>query len=471
MDPLTHISFNQYVALTLPSDKCKIVQLRPDSSISLGKFGAFNVNDVIGYPLGTKFEIFYDEETIAAIEHDKKLKAKKTNVNNKVNVGKVRVHEKEKKEDEGLADVISSENNKDLINLGSDIQKMTSDEIEALKKQSTSGKEIISKIIESHASFDKKTAFSQEKYLKRKKQKFDKEFTVNYLSGSLLLRYLVEKNDIQRVLDMSEESIGELLNLANIRPNGNYLCMDETGGLLLYFMMERMFGGDENTGAKGKIIVVHENEHPNLDLLKYSNYSEQFIRKHILTVSILDYFEPPTMEEIKEEFEPLSKEESFELKGGAKNNYYRKLRWYNNQVQTLNIATKWEYDGLVVATTLHLPSLIPKLGERVHGSRSIVCFSQFKEILLELSHTLYDDLRYLAPTILETKCRPYQSIRGRLHPVMTMRGGGGYLMWCHRVIPAPEPVRVPLEDSNNADKDADNADEERKELPNRVYVD
>ncbi|KAG0667857.1 tRNA (adenine(58)-N(1))-methyltransferase non-catalytic subunit trm6 [Maudiozyma exigua] len=452
LDPLKQIALDQFVIITLPSEKCKIVELKGNTSVSLGKFGAFHVNDIVGYPLGTKFEIYYDSETVETIGGDEPVKPNKKNKITKVNIGKVRIVEKDTKRDDGLDNVGNSHNNKELINLGSDIQKMTSDDIEALKKQSTSANEIISKIIESHGTFDKKTLFSQEKYLKRKKQKFDKQFVVNYLSANLLLQYLIDKNDIQRIMDMSEESIGMLLNLANIRPNGTYLCMDETGGLLIYFLLERMFGGDDTTGATGKIVVVHENEHPNFDLLKYSNYSEKFIAEHVIPISILEYFEPRTVEEVELDFKPLSREEVSELKSGAKNTYFRKLKWHKIHLQAIDVATKWVYDGLVVATTLHLPTLLPQLGKRVHGSRPIVCYSQFKEVLLELSHTLYDDLNYLAPTIIETKCRPYQSIRGRIHPLMTMKGGGGYLLWCHKVIPAPEPELIPTESVPNNDK-------------------
>lgn len=453
MDPLSRIAFDQYVMITLPSEKCKIVQMVANTSISLGKFGAFNVNDVVGYPLGTKFEIFFDDDTVITVNHDKRVKAKSDKAGTKVSVGKVKVLEPSVKRSEGLENVGNSENNRELIDMGRDIQKMTTEKIESLKKQSTSGNEIISKIIESHGTFDKKTVFSQEKYLKRKKQKFDKQFTVEYLSSSFLLQYLIDKGDIQRILDMSEESIGMLLNLANIRPNGTYLCMDETGGLLTYFMLERMFGGDENTGAEGKIVVVHENEHANLDILKYSNYSEEFIKKHVITISILDFFEPTTVEVLQEEFTPLSREAVAELKSGAKNTYFRKLKWYKIHVCEIEIANEWQFDGLVVASTLHLPTLLPMLGKKVHGARPIVCYSQFKETLLETAHTLYDDLNYLAPTIQETRCRPYQSIRGRLHPLMTMRGGGGYLLWCHKVIPADEPELIVVEASEKEAND------------------
>lgn len=308
------------------------------------------------------------------------------------------------------------------------------------------------------ASFHQKTVYSQEKYLKRKKQKFAKFFTVEYMSSSGLLQYLLDKGDVVRALDLSEESMGMILNLANIRSNGTYLCVDETGGLLVYALLERMFGGENDSKATGKIVVVHENEHANLDLLKFSNYSEDFIQEHVKTVSILDYFEPPSLEEVEEAFTPLSEEQLKSMKSNRKGAYFRRLKWYNNQLEIIDWATKQEYDGLVVSSTLHLPSLIPRLGERVHGSRPIVCYSQFKETVLELSHTLYNDLRYLAPTIVETRCRPFQTIRGRLHPLMTMRGGGGYMMWCHKVIPvdqSDEKLQPRVEqDTKSAESDA-----------------
>lgn len=455
MDPLKHIVAGQHVMLTLPSGNHKIVELKGGISVSLGKFGAFQVDDILGYPLGTTFEIYYDN--VDEMMAEKKQNKPKKNELNKVPVGKVRLYNETKvpeaevsAEEEvdvnesmtipaELQNVLSSSSNKGLINIGNDIQKLTMSDIEKLKEQSATADEIITKMIESHGSFHKKTIHSQEKYLKRKKQKFAKFFTVDYLSSTMMLNFLLEKGDMQRVMDISEESIGLLLNLGNIRSDGTYLCMDETGGLLIYVLMERMFGGDNASEATGKIVVVHENEHPNLDLLKFSNYSEKFIEKHVICLSILDYFKPSTMEEIESRFTPLPLEEVKQMKSGKRNTYSRKLKWYYNQVRTIELATKQEYDGLVVASTLHLPTLVPRLAERVHGSRPIICFSQFKETLLELSHTLYSDLRYLAPTILETRCRPYQTVRGKLHPLMTMRGGGGYILWCHRVIPAPEP--------------------------------
>ena len=58
-------------------------------------------------------------------------------------------------------------------------------------------------------------------------------------------------------------------------------------------------------------------------------------------------------------------------------------------------------------------------------------YNQFKESLLEVQQALSGDKRVLAPSIYETRVRPYQTIPGRMHPVMTNRGGGGYILWGH----------------------------------------
>lgn len=50
---------------------------------------------------------------------------------------------------------------------------LSMDQIEALKRSSlNSGREVIDKMIKHIPVFDKKTTFSQEKYVKRKEQKF-----------------------------------------------------------------------------------------------------------------------------------------------------------------------------------------------------------------------------------------------------------------------------------------------------------
>ena len=93
------------------------------------------------------------------------------------------------------------------------------------------------------------------------------------------------------------------------------------------------------------------------------------------------------------------------------------------------------FDGFISVSTLNMPTLLPEIIPTIGGSRPVVIYSQFKEALLETQHHMSTDKRVLAPSIMETRVRPHQTIPGRMHPVMCMRGFGGYILWGTRVFP------------------------------------
>ena len=48
------------VFLRLPSGILKLVTLEPDTEVSIGKFGTFRANDIIGRPFGPTYEVLPD---------------------------------------------------------------------------------------------------------------------------------------------------------------------------------------------------------------------------------------------------------------------------------------------------------------------------------------------------------------------------------------------------------------------------
>lgn len=414
----TTIQANQHAFITLPSEGVKIAYLRDDGCISLGKFGSFKVATILGHPYGTTFEITDDQVAvpIKSMTHTEE-----------------NILENEMDEDLTRAQVtkyfeVSAESNQDIINIGSSIQKLDNKQIDELKKLGASseiGQKIIDNIIAGHGGFDKKTLFSQQKYLRRKQQKFLRRFQVDYVGLSQLLQYYIEK-DLQKVLDMSEETLGLLLSHANIRPGGNYLVVDDTAGVVVYAMLERMQG-------QGSIMLVHENEHANLAALRHLDYSEEFQQKMIKTVSWLQFIEP---ENEKIVWQELSQEEIDAMKPNKQLQYHRRLKRAAEINDAIDTIERGNFDALVAVSTLNIPSFLEYVVPRVGGSRPLVFYSQFKEMLLETQHELAKDKRVLAPSIFETRARIYQTIKGRLHPLMTSRGYGGYVLSGTRVFPA-----------------------------------
>ncbi|KAI9213181.1 hypothetical protein DS838_001905 [Geotrichum bryndzae] len=389
---------DSFIMIKLPSENCRVFKLTAGSLIKLGKFGSFYASDIIGHPFGYTYEIVGDKQLRIVSE-------------------------------DFIKDVTEPEadaNNQDLLD-DPLAQQLTRNEIEEMKKSTTDGgRALIEKVVSGHVAFDKKTTFSQEKYLKRKEQKFLKRFTPIPIGSSELIEYYSDKESPTKVMDLTEESLGLIMSLANIRPGGNYLVVDDVSGVLVAAMLERM-------GGEGVIVVAHDDGNPKLDGLRYLNLPEKYIESRVRSVSWLDFLDPN--QEAEYEYREMSPEEFDSLPPNLKLQYTRRKRRSENYAFVRNLVDNKKFDALVMSTTIHVPTLIPRVIEAVSGSRPVIVYDGSKELLLETSQVLMKGLRILAPTIIETKVRKYQTLPGRIHPHMTMRGAGGYILWGTRVFP------------------------------------
>ena len=139
-------------------------------------------------------------------------------------------------------------------------QKLSGEEIEALKKGETaSGKDIIAKILESHTALDKKTAFSLAKYTLRKRKKYLRRFTVFPLDVAQLADFVFNEKDPRNIMEIREEVLSIILSWSNVHAGGaslpgqlppssgshqidhnRWLVVDDTAGLLVAALAERM---------------------------------------------------------------------------------------------------------------------------------------------------------------------------------------------------------------------------------------
>lgn len=406
----THIEADKYVMIRLPSENFRVVQLTPGATLSLGKFGSFKVDAILNQPFGHTYEITKDESGAEVVRP----------INNDFEIDNA---DEEAKEE--IVELGPEENNR-LLRDDPSVQSMSMEDIEQLKKQGLSGQELINKVKESHASFDKKTTFSKEKYLKRKQQKFLQQFTPQAITSSELLDIYTDK-DAARIQNMTVETLGYLLSIANARPGGKYLVVDDISGVIVAALLERM-------GGEGTIVVAHENEHPNLDSLKYLNLPQETIDACVKKINWLDYFHPEEAE--VEEFKEKTPEQVAALRQNQRGQYYRKKQRRDDYRVARQIIDNSDFDACIVATDLFLPTLMPKLVPAVAGSKPIVIYSEYKELLVETTNMFQKDLRVITPTIVETRVRKYQTLPGRFHPHMTSRGGGGYILWGLKVWPS-----------------------------------
>ena len=71
------------------------------------------------------------------------------------------------------------------------------------------------------------------------------------------------------ILHLREDTMSQLINLANIRPGGRYLVVDDTGGLVTAALLDRM-------ACEGKIITFTDSDSPPAwGVLDTMNFSAQ----------------------------------------------------------------------------------------------------------------------------------------------------------------------------------------------------
>ncbi|KAM5466030.1 tRNA (adenine(58)-N(1))-methyltransferase non-catalytic subunit trm6 [Microsporum audouinii] len=438
---------NVYVALKLPSDVTKVVKTVPNSNVSLGKYGSFPCNQIIGRPFYATFEIADHPDADGHVLHI---------------VSAAELHTEALIADgEGDGDVetdantptipFPQEDNRHIIDQRS-TQQLTMAQIEELKQSSThAGREIISKLLESHSALDQKTQFSRAKYMLRKRKKYLHRFTVVPMDVGILTEWMLEQKDPGRIIELRDEMIGLIGAWANVhyggtgevggakademvnRENGRWLIVDDTGGLVVAAMAERagilyppeVLSGEglPNTTKQGArliqptedetpaaeaasashttLTVIHPNLQPNLSMLKYFSHdinepSETHpLSTHLKTLSWLQLLHPS--EDAIYDMEPpeIGEEELASWKPSKRAMHFKKKRRWTRVRNVVDETRAGGFDGLIVATLMDPTSILRHTVPLLAGSAQVVVYSPYIEPLVQLAD-LYSTARRTA---------------------------------------------------------------------------
>ncbi|EME82492.1 uncharacterized protein MYCFIDRAFT_138239, partial [Pseudocercospora fijiensis CIRAD86] len=334
-------------------------------------------------------------------------------------------------------------------------QTLSHAEIEELKK-SAAGKEVIEKILASHVGLDEKTVYSKAKYLLRKRQKYLKRFTVLPMDMGNLIEFLLEK-DAPRIMEMREESLGLVTAWSNVHlsgadplglvgeerdtPCGRWLVVDDTGGLAVAALAERMAilhpplprttksnpapeaedSHDQpqaNGTAKPKqplhrdfpmpatsnsITLLHAAAQPNASILKYFGYDtsnptiasqeeEHPLHTHLKPLSWLQLLHPEE-DPIYVEPERVSDEALATWKSGKRGTYYKKRRRWERCKAIVDETRSGGFDGLVIATHMDHTEILENLVPLIRGGGHVVIYSPTIEPLVNTIDLFSKDRR------------------------------------------------------------------------------
>ena len=160
-------------------------------------------------------------------------------------------------------------------------QIMTMEEIETLKAEGISGKDMVAKILESHSALDQKTAFALAKYTLRKRKKYLKQITIFPLDVLTLAQWIYRDKEPLKIMELRPEILALIGSWSNVHHtpvspsppedsstskigNGRWLVVDETAGLLTAYMAEKMgildSSNQKATDAGKKEVADNPNE-------------------------------------------------------------------------------------------------------------------------------------------------------------------------------------------------------------------
>ncbi|NXP07717.1 TRM6 methyltransferase, partial [Thinocorus orbignyianus] len=360
--------------------------------------------------------------------------------------------------------------NRNIVDDGKS-QKLTHDDIKALKDKGIKGQEIVQQLIENSTTFRDKTEFAQDKYIKKKKKKYEAVITI-VKPSTRILSTMYYAREPGKISHLRYDTLAQMLTLGNIRAGNKMIVVETCAGLVLGAVMERMGGygsiiqmypgGGPVRAAtscfgfpKSFFDNLHEFPLSKVDSLLSGTFSTETLPSEESTLveeesngltdekqtSLLEAEEESTTETAMEisqaeehdiadvnaedgEFKESKEKENDSVRQKQRKQWERRKKL----IEAAALLAEKNADGLIVASKFHPTPLLLSLLEFVAPSRPFVVYCQYKEPLLECYTKLRERGGVIYLKLSETWLRNYQVLPDRSHPKLTMSGGGGYLL-------------------------------------------
>ncbi|XP_019500122.1 PREDICTED: tRNA (adenine(58)-N(1))-methyltransferase non-catalytic subunit TRM6 isoform X2 [Hipposideros armiger] len=399
-------------------DVFKAVQVQRRKKVTFEKQW-FYLDNVIGHSYGTTFEV-----TSGGSLQPKKKKEEPTS---------------ETKE--------AGTDNRNIVDDGKS-QKLTQDDIKALKDKGIKGEEIVQQLIENSTTFRDKTEFAQDKYIKKKKKKYEAIVTI-VKPSTRILSIMYYAREPGKINHMRYDTLAQMLTLGNIRAGNKMIVMETCAGLVLGAMMERM-------GGFGSIIQLYPGGGPVRAATTCFGFPKSFLSGlYEFPLNKVDSLlngtfsaemlssEPKDNASVEEtngtlEERQTSEQENENSIAEAPVSYHPK-----NQ-ETMEIVSQ-DQDYKEAKERGSKKDYIQEKQRRQEEQRKrqleaaallsernadgpFVVYCQYKEPLLECYTKLRERGGVINLRVSETWLRNYQVLPDRSHPKLLMSGGGGYLL-------------------------------------------
>uniref|UniRef100_A0A3P8YAR0 tRNA (adenine(58)-N(1))-methyltransferase non-catalytic subunit TRM6 n=1 Tax=Esox lucius TaxID=8010 RepID=A0A3P8YAR0_ESOLU len=310
-------------------------------------------------------------------------------------------------------------------------QKLTRDDIETLKEQGLKGQEIVQQLIENSTTFRDKTEFAQEKYIKKKKKKYENSVMV-LRPSCRILAMMYHGREPGKICHLRYDTLAQMLTLGNIHAGSKVLVFETCAGLVLGAVMERM-------GGYGSVVQMYPGGGPVRAGVESFGFPPHFNETlHEFPIQHVNALLAGTLDTDAKDIDAgvcmracmcvaCKSTSVFHRPSGQE----KKVRMEEKRKKLAAAAVLLQgrnADGLVIASRFHPCPVLLGLIKFLAPSRPFVVYSQYKEPLIECYTKLREQGGAVSLRLTDSWIRHYQVLPNRTHPVLLMSGGGGYLL-------------------------------------------
>ncbi|CAK9218571.1 unnamed protein product [Sphagnum troendelagicum] len=403
-------------------DRLAFAHLSPHASVKVGNAKCL-LDPLVGIPFGSVFEVQSGPNGHVLVRLQHPITESK---------------EKESIESEEAVESICRDNRALIDN--NTAQTLSAEDIEQMRREGATGKAIIEALVANSASFEAKSAFSQEKYKRRKQKKYAPHVLVRRPSARSVCEAYFAK-DPNKIGFLRMDTLALLLSLANVGANAEVLVLDMLGGLLTAAVAERL-------GGHGSVCsTFHTAKAQTVDMVRLFNFDTSTASR-VFRVSLSELtgarYATQKAQEGKEATDasdglqeppcsgetfltaPRAEENISEPKQGPIEGNKAKLsapvedmtRWASQGFSSLIVGAPY-LDPWTVAQCM-LPLLA--------SSAPFVIYHPYSQPLAECMHHLQAEHMAVALQLSEPWLREYQVLPSRTHPNMQMSSTGGYVL-------------------------------------------
>ncbi|RHY12330.1 hypothetical protein DYB25_002900 [Aphanomyces astaci] len=305
-----------------------------------------------------------------------------------------------------------------------DSQKLSNHEIAALRAQGVNGSALIAKLVENSDTWDTKTEFSKQKYLKKKQQKYMPRIQMVRCTA-IALCDVYHSRQPAKILNLRYDIIGQILSYGNIYAGRGHLLAGYEGQQASVDTVRR-FNFDQQVNDSIVYFPFH-----------YIGQLDQDEATLVATESTAYEAEVAAQVSLytdEEQKKYLQKKELRKLKQRQ-----AKPKKSPTDIRTL---LRTPSDSLVIVSHYDPLAMLLQLLPNLGLSRPFVVYCEYLEPLTSAFDALQRMDSIINLQLNDTWTREYQILPGRTHPEMTMSAGSGYLLSGIKVEATPAPAHL-----------------------------